>query len=175
MTSYIYFIRANGDGPIKIGFTTDLPHKRIATVKTGCPWPITLIGAIEGTMAQEKALHRALVAFRTQGEWFQPHPDVLELVNATIKNGIHAPVKSTSAFKPYDPNLSKLENWLRLKGIRPSHFAKTVGVTPAVIFYLTRGENWISRDLAQKIYDATDGEITPTDFLFLTPRSEVAA
>jgi 3,4-dihydroxy 2-butanone 4-phosphate synthase/GTP cyclohydrolase II len=61
----------------------------------------------------------------------------------------------------------KLEDWLTREGKRASAFARDVGVTPATISGLCRGDRWLGKDVAQKIYDATNGEVTPTDFMLI--------
>lgn len=94
MTSYIYFIQAKGSGPIKIGTTGDDPRKRMVKIQSDCPWPVRLLGAIEGTVSQEKRMHFVLSAWRTQGEWFEPHPIVLAAVQEALKHGKSLPLQS---------------------------------------------------------------------------------
>lgn len=117
MTSYIYFLQAKGDGPIKIGFTTDSPANRKRNLQTGCPWPIKLIGAIEGTESQEKQIHFLLSRWNTKGEWFEPHPIVLAAVRTAIEFGkaISVPEEKKRTSKHiltayrYENNLTLLE------------------------------------------------------------------
>jgi len=90
MTSYIYFIQAANGGPIKIGTTSFNPFRRMAKIQSDCPWPVTLLGAIEGTLSQEKQIHRTLRYFRTSGEWFSAHPKVLAAVDAALQLGKRA-------------------------------------------------------------------------------------
>lgn len=87
MTSYIYFIQAENDGPIKIGFTGRDPRKRMVKIQSDCPWRVKLLGAIEGTVSQEKQIHLLLAMFKTQGEWFEPHPVVLAAVREALNCG----------------------------------------------------------------------------------------
>jgi hypothetical protein len=72
----IYFIQAGDDGPIKIGVTGRSIHKRLAGIKTGCPWPLRLLGEAPGDFVQEQVIHLHLVQFRMEGEWFWPDPAV---------------------------------------------------------------------------------------------------
>lgn len=85
--TFIYFIQATPSGPIKIGTTTGNPHRRMKIIQTGCPWPVKMLGAIYGSHAQERLIHRTLSYFRTQGEWFEPHPKVLAAVEAALTFG----------------------------------------------------------------------------------------
>jgi hypothetical protein len=84
-SSYIYFIQARGDGPIKIGFTADNPRRRMVKIQSDCPWPVRLLGAIEGTVSQEKQIHLVLARYKTQGEWFEPTTIVLAAVNLALE------------------------------------------------------------------------------------------
>jgi 3,4-dihydroxy 2-butanone 4-phosphate synthase / GTP cyclohydrolase II len=62
----------------------------------------------------------------------------------------------------------KLDDWLRRTGTRRSAFAKAVGLSPASITALCKdGSAWISRESAERIAAATDGAVTPNDFLGL--------
>ena len=68
-TEYVYFL---GAGPfVKIGKATGHPAARIADLRTGCPFPITLIASITGGLKEEFALHKRFAEYRAHGEWFR--------------------------------------------------------------------------------------------------------
>ena len=67
-TGFVYFIE--GGDLIKVGYSVE-PEKRIKSLKTGSPIPLTLLGYIRGTRALEGRLHRALASSWSHGEWFQ--------------------------------------------------------------------------------------------------------
>lgn len=93
--SYIYFIQAHGKGPIKIGTTGDDPRKRMVKIQSDCPWPVRLLGAIKGSVVQEKQIHLVLARWRTQGEWFEPHPIVLAAIDEAMICGERiAPIRN---------------------------------------------------------------------------------
>lgn len=73
---YIYFVQAPDCGPVKIGFTTGHPKRRLETLQCGSPVELTLRAMIRGTMADERAFHKQFAANRLHGEWFIPHPDM---------------------------------------------------------------------------------------------------
>jgi hypothetical protein len=73
---YIYFIQAPDCGPVKIGFTTDHPKRRLTQLQTGSPVELTLRAMIRGTHKDELSLHAQFAANRLHGEWFTPHPDM---------------------------------------------------------------------------------------------------
>jgi transcriptional regulator with XRE-family HTH domain len=59
----------------------------------------------------------------------------------------------------------RLKDWLRANEMRGSDFAELVGVTPSAICQLQQGRIWPTRWTAKKIFELTDGQVTPTDFL----------
>ena len=74
-------IQAGEGGPIKIGKANDLP-KRLAGLQTANPSELRVIGWHPGkTYRFEGRLHTELAAHRIRGEWFHPHPDVLQYAN----------------------------------------------------------------------------------------------
>lgn len=77
--SYVYFIRAGEDGPIKIGIAFN-PYLRLDELQTGNPYRLRLIGARPGGLADERGLHRTFAADRLEGEWFKPTEALLALV-----------------------------------------------------------------------------------------------
>ena len=119
--SYIYFIQAGEGGPIKVGFTSMKPERRISHIQTGCPWPIKVIGLIEGDAADEKRIHKQLAPYKTKGEWFSPVAEVLRAVEMALTSG-----------KRFEIALKSKMNSLR-------HIRKTVfGVTQADLASIAR-------------------------------------
>ncbi len=84
----IYFIQAGLSGPIKVG-TSEGRKMRPVEVMTACPYPAYLLATIEGGRPLEYRMHKALVGYRSNGEWFRPLGPVLRLVQAA-KNGLDA-------------------------------------------------------------------------------------
>jgi len=75
----VYFLRVDGKGPVKIGFTTDIDH-RLGSLATGHSGKIELIALIEGSRSDEKALHRRFKDLRVRGEWFKFQGDLKKYV-----------------------------------------------------------------------------------------------
>lgn len=64
----------------------------------------------------------------------------------------------------------KLAEWLSRTKTKRVAFAARIGVSPATITQLCRDDApWISRETAEAIARATDGAVTPNDFLGLGP------
>jgi predicted GIY-YIG superfamily endonuclease len=67
----IYVIRHQNDRHrVKLGYTKDI-RQRLQTFQTATPEKIELLWfAADGTIAEEKALHKKFAANRLSGEWF---------------------------------------------------------------------------------------------------------
>ena len=66
----VYFIRADGRGPVKIGFTTDIDG-RLKSLATSHHGELKVIAAIEGSHADEQALHKQFEKYKVRREWFR--------------------------------------------------------------------------------------------------------
>lgn len=71
---FVYFIRSERTGCIKIGFSFD-PNQRIRELSTS--EPLKLLGYITGDKSAEARLHERFKASRVHGEWFSPSDDLI--------------------------------------------------------------------------------------------------
>src|SRR5579863_2370862 len=83
--SVVYFLQSE-TGSIKIGYTTNL-RARIHHLKSGTDRPLKLLATVRGNKNAEAHIHQLLSAHRLSGEWFSPHPDVLEVVTRVLAEG----------------------------------------------------------------------------------------
>jgi hypothetical protein len=91
----IYFARVIPNGPIKIGFSISV-ETRIRTISTTSPFPIELIGDMEGTLEDETRLHSMFADYRLNGEWFEPNGKLLDFIEAnTTKDTIETVENNT--------------------------------------------------------------------------------
>lgn len=74
---YVYFARF-GDR-VKIGFTTNVKQRM-----GGIPHD-QVLGAVPGTMADEKRCHAAFAHLRITGEWFEPGQDLMDFIAEVVK------------------------------------------------------------------------------------------
>lgn len=73
-----YFVRrADGAGPIKIGFSGFLPSRLTSIRKETGSGPLVPLAVTTGGRLRESAYHFQFRAHRLHGEWFNPHPDIL--------------------------------------------------------------------------------------------------
>lgn len=79
----IYFIQSEHGGHVKIGRADDLA-KRLQGLATGRPDKLILLGAVPGTLADERRVHAAFAAHRDKGEWFFPHEQVMAAARAAV-------------------------------------------------------------------------------------------
>lgn len=80
--SYVYFVQAVNGGPVKIGVARDV-KKRLLGIQNGNPSELVVRNALPGDRVEEGALHMHFTRHRLKGEWFEPVPELLELLDAT--------------------------------------------------------------------------------------------
>lgn len=78
--SYVYFVQQITGGPIKIGWAAD-PRKRIYTLQLSNPVPLVILAVMPGTLELEKDLHLRFETSMVLGEWFDPSPELLQLIS----------------------------------------------------------------------------------------------
>lgn len=75
----VYFIQAGDGGLIKIGHARSVTQ-RLAALQTGSSKTLRVLHEMRGGALEEQGLHGALRRHRIQGEWFAPHPEVLNCI-----------------------------------------------------------------------------------------------
>lgn len=76
----VYLIQNETEGICKIGYSLD-PNARLATLQTGCPYPLSLVGTIEGGREKERETHAMFEQYRMEGEWFVLNKEILSFFN----------------------------------------------------------------------------------------------
>lgn len=67
-----------------------------------------------------------------------------------------------------------LADWLIREKIKRVIFAERIGVTPQSITGYCDGDFWPKKEVAQRIFEETNGEVTPTDFMLIKKTDRVA-
>ena len=75
----VYIVGDLDEGYVKVGFSRGVEW-RVAGIQTGCPFKLKVLGVIRAPQQFERALHRYLRPWRSQGEWFHATPEVREVV-----------------------------------------------------------------------------------------------
>lgn len=93
MNRQIYFAQCGQR--IKVGIASDI-KKRLGQLRTGAAAPVTLIAAVKGDEHLERSLHRELLEYRVDGEWFHDCPNVraaIDRCTASFDVGTDIPKK----------------------------------------------------------------------------------
>lgn len=69
---WVYFVREEGSGLIKIGSTLNNPSDRVMTMQVGNARRLSLVGVFLGRRILEKRMHYRMHEYRVGGEWFFP-------------------------------------------------------------------------------------------------------
>lgn len=75
----VYFVREE-NGPVKIGWGAK-PRRRMAAMQSGNPRRLHLLAYFPATRSVERDLHERFSDLRLSGEWFQPHPALLDYID----------------------------------------------------------------------------------------------
>jgi len=76
----VYFVQAEGGGPIKIGRATDV-ERRVADLQRYSPLPLHVLAVAEGGSALETRLHQRFANTRKHGEWFEPSESIMAVIS----------------------------------------------------------------------------------------------
>ena len=85
--NYLYFIGTTDH--IKIGITSN-PDSRLRSLKTSCPIPCDYLAIFEcGEKARqfEHKIHEIFAPYRSHGEWFVNHDDILKFIRESKELG----------------------------------------------------------------------------------------
>lgn len=77
---HVYFVRSEKTHAIKIGFTAGKIEDRLSALQTAHPYKLQVLAASCGSREYEKALHGRFGHLRLEGEWFEPHPDLMAFI-----------------------------------------------------------------------------------------------
>ncbi len=66
----VYLIRAGTRGPVKIGYSDDVPS-RLMKMQADNHARLTVLRVLEGGLAEEAMLHARFTGSRLHGEWFR--------------------------------------------------------------------------------------------------------
>jgi hypothetical protein len=84
----VYFVQRGLDGPVKIGWSQDVP-RRMSELQVANAEKLRLLGTVEGTMEDEEATHVRFSHLRMNAEWFR----CTEEISTHLRNlGGEAPI-----------------------------------------------------------------------------------
>jgi transcriptional regulator with XRE-family HTH domain len=62
-----------------------------------------------------------------------------------------------------------LDDWLAQSALKDHEFATRIGVSRVTLFRIKTGRRTPSREVMERIHDATNGAVEPNDFFDLVP------
>lgn len=74
---FVYFVRC--EAYVKIGYAKNIIN-RLGGIAVNCPFPLTLVGYLKGSVETERELHNVFAEFRHQFEWFRYETEVAEAI-----------------------------------------------------------------------------------------------
>lgn len=84
-----YFAQCGNTGRIKIGVTCELTQ-RLYWLRTMVTYRLKLLGYVHEAAWPEAVLHERFSEHRYEGEWFEPHADILAFI-AEHSEGLEPP------------------------------------------------------------------------------------
>jgi len=121
----IYFIGNNEQ--IKIGYSKKVKN-RISSIKTACPFELTLSLIISGDKTKEKELHSKFNKDRVKGEWFTLSEDIRQYISENQINNIDLKIISRKR------KIKKLTNLRNSCGLTLKQISDNINVTPQSVF-----------------------------------------
>lgn len=91
---FLYVVQI-ATGPIKIG-VTDNVMRRLREIRNAQPYAASCLHQQPGSLAQEAAIHRLLMAYNISGEWFDDSP----FVRATLDQHVGVSLPYLNATRP---------------------------------------------------------------------------
>ncbi len=76
---YVLRVQNRKNGFFKVG-TSINPARRIPDIQTNCPFKISVVALRHGGQKEERALHKLLKDYRTNGEWFEDTKETREIL-----------------------------------------------------------------------------------------------
>jgi DNA-binding transcriptional regulator YdaS (Cro superfamily) len=159
MIGFVYAIE-NSDA-VKIGWAKD-PVRRLSELNVGSPSQHILIGYKAATKFDERRIHSACAEHRIRGEWFSKRGEVIAFIKGLQKYEPN-PVRETG--KNAAICVGALSQFLTSSAITEQAFASKIGVTQQAVNSWIRGIRTPRLAQMQKIYEATNGAVSPNDFL----------
>ena len=107
----IYFLSVLKGEYIKIGYTAQCVEKRKAALQTGNPCEIEVVFTIDGTLKQEKEIHRSLkevferlkVFNNPVNEWYPGKNSIMKMFMCNVQNlGINYALRNIGSISHWD-------------------------------------------------------------------------
>ncbi len=130
------FVYAIGDetGRVKIGWSSD-PLRRLTKIRSDCSFPVSLLGVVSATRAQEGEVHALLKPWRINREWFRCEGPVRAFISMLRK-------PRPEVVEP-EIGAHPLRLWRFKVGLSLEQLANLLGTTKVIIWRWETGERKI--------------------------------
>lgn len=81
LTSYVYFVQAGTDGPVRIGTSTRVAHD-LNMIQAELPFQLQVLRITRGDRSLEGRLHKALSEYCLRGDWYEPSGPLMNLISS---------------------------------------------------------------------------------------------
>jgi hypothetical protein len=125
----VYFIQRGETGPIKIGKTRHDPRRRMATLQVGSAERLHLLGCC--AEFEETKVHFQFRQHRMSGEWFMPHPDILDFIQTHTEVPQEKPNRNEATDKIPISFRVKKSTYLSILE-RQTEIRREIGLKPSV-------------------------------------------
>lgn len=151
----VYFILCPLTERVKIGFAGSV-EARFAKMRVDCPSDLRLLAVIDGTQADEKALHRQYAALRARGEWFYYIGELRAFIDTL------PPYEKSIRRRPLS---GKLGGWIVDNDLTLVDVGERLGISHASVSRLCCGKQNVSLDTLCEISRMTNGAVTADDLV----------
>jgi hypothetical protein len=91
---------------VKIGYSQNI-NKRIKSLKTASPFPLLLLGYMEGDKQREKEIQNMFIKYCSQLEWFNVCKEILDFVNLNTLTNTYCDFDNKGILRVY----KKMDNF----------------------------------------------------------------
>lgn len=166
MKGCIYFIQEGREGAIKIGWTSNDPHRRRDNLQIGNSHDLHLIGVVPDVeKGAESEWHMRLHMHRKRSEWFYPSDAVLAAIREQFPAPPRETLKPLVIVKRATEKAQPLVCWMRQNRIRQIEMARRMGMSQGHFSQIMRGQRGVSLDFAMKVQAHTNGEVSAASML----------
>lgn len=166
MDGVVYFIQEGKTGPIKIGWTTNCPHRRRDNLQIGNSENLYLLGVLpDADKSLEARWHNCYSKYRKRSEWFWPARELVEAIDHQFPPPERQKQPRLVYTSKGPKRLDELKGWLKENGVRQGEIAKWLGVSQAHVSKLMRGLSPIQLHHALIIEAKTAGAVTAAQLM----------
>lgn len=139
----VYIARFGALGPVKIGFSNHV-QQRLNSIQSQLWDEFTLLRLLDGTGADERALHRRFASLRIKQEWFTYSAEMMG--DLGLRDLLNDPAQALARFSHWSPaeaqsaRATALREWMVEAGLYEHNVAKLLKCSPwSVVDWLKNG------------------------------------